>query len=183
MLLLGHLAKVQGLKGEFLLHALMDEPERLETIQGLLVAPPDLDLSHTESAPAPARPMKVRAFRWHQDRPCVAFEEVPDRTAAEALKGWALWMPEALAQLDEGESYRHDWIGCEVFVAGEKVGEVLRLEPTPGGYDMVVLRDTRPGRRGQREVPYIKAWWTLDLPHRHLDLDAPGGILDLDRID
>lgn len=183
MLLLGHLAKVQGLKGEFLVHALMDEPERLEGLEGLVLAPPDLDLSHAEAAPAPARPIKVRGFRWHQDRPCVALEEVPDRTAAEALKGWALWMPEALARLEAGESYRHDWIGCEVFVAGEKVGEVLRLEPTPGGYDMVVLRDTRPGRRGQREVPYIKAWWTLDLPHRRLDLDAPGGILDLDRID
>ena len=183
MLLLGHLAKVQGLKGEFLVHALMDEPERLEGLEGLVLAPPDVDLSHAEAAPAPARPVKVRGFRWHQDRPCVALEEVPDRTAAEALKGWALWMPEALARLDEGESYRHDWIGCEVFAAGEKVGEVLRLEPTPGGYDMVVLRDTRPGRRGQREVPYIKAWCTLDLPHRRLDLDPPEGILDLDRLD
>jgi len=183
MLLLGHLAKVQGLKGEFLVHALMDEPERLEGLEGLVLAPPDVDLSHAEAAPAPARPVKVRGFRWHQDRPCVALEEVPDRTAAEALKGWALWMPEALARLDEGESYRHDWIGCEVFAAGEKVGEVLRLEPTPGGYDMVVLRDTRPGRRGQREVPYIKAWCTLDLPHRRLDLDPPEGILDLDLLD
>ena len=183
MLLLGHLAKVQGLKGEFLLHALTDEPERLERLAGLVLAPPELDLSHVDAAPASARPARVRSFRWHQDRPCVAFEEVPDRTAAEALKGWALWMPEALAQLNEGESYRHDWIGCEVFVADRKVGEVLRLEPTTGGYDMVVLRDTRPGRRGQREVPYIKAWWTLDLPHRRLDLDPPEGILDLDRLD
>ena len=30
MLLAGHLAKIQGLKGEFLFHALMDRPERLE---------------------------------------------------------------------------------------------------------------------------------------------------------
>ncbi len=34
MLLAGHLAKIQGLKGEFLFHALMDRPERLE---GMLV--------------------------------------------------------------------------------------------------------------------------------------------------
>ncbi len=180
MLLAGHLAKLQGLKGEFLLHALMDEPERLEGLGGLVLAPPQADLERAEPAP-PAREVTVRSFRWHQDRPCLAFAELPDRTAAEPFQGWALWMPEAgAAPLGAGESRRHDWIGCEVFVAGHRVGEVLRLDPTPMGYDMVLLRDLRPGRTGLREVPYIKAWWTLDLPNRRLDLDPPPGLLDLD---
>lgn len=178
MLLAGHLAKIQGLKGEFLFHSLMDEPERLDGMQGLVLAPPQMDLERGE-ATAPARPMKLRNFRWHQDRPCLAFAGVPDRTAAETLKGWALWMPEAAATLSEGETFRHQWIGCEVFVGGRKVGEVLRLEPGPAGYDMVVMRDLRPGRTGQRDIPYIKAWWTLDLPNRRLDLDPPEGLLDV----
>lgn len=181
MLLLGHVAKVQGLKGEVLLHALTDAPEKLEGMDGLLLAPPTLDLARGDASSA--RPVRVRSFRWHQDRPCIAFEGLPDRTAVEPLKGWALWMPESLAQLDPGETFRHDWVGCEVFVAGHKVGEVLRLDPTPGGYDMVILRDTRPGRRGQRQVPYVKAWWTLDLAHRRLDLDPPAGLLDLDQVE
>jgi 16S rRNA processing protein RimM len=180
MLLAGHLAKVQGLKGEFLFHAVMDEPERLDGLQGLVLAPPHLDLEHAEAA-APARPVALRSFRWHQDRPCLAFAEVADRTAAEALKGWALWMPESAATLEDGESFRHQWIGCEVFIAGRKVGEVLRLDPGPAGYDMVVMRDLRPGRTGQRDIPYIKAWWTLDLPNRRLDLDPPEGLLDVNQ--
>jgi 16S rRNA processing protein RimM len=178
MLLAGHLAKVQGLKGEFLFHAVMDSPERLEGMAGLVLAPPHVNLEHAEARP-PARGVALRLFRWHQDRPCLAFAEVPDRTAAEALKGWALWMPEAAATLDEGETFRHQWIGCEVFMAGVKVGEVLRLDPGPAGYDMVVMRDLRPGRTGQRDIPYIKAWWTLDLPNRRLDLDPPEGLLDV----
>jgi 16S rRNA processing protein RimM len=178
MLLAGHLAKIQGLKGEFLFHSLMDEPERLEGMKGLILAPPQLDLERAE-AKAPARPVALRIFRWHQDRPCLAFQDVPDRTTAEPLKGWALWMPEAAAILDEGESFRHQWIGCEVFITGRKVGEVLRLDPGPAGYDMVVMRDLRPGRTGQRDIPYIKAWWTLDLPNRRLDLDPPEGLLDV----
>jgi 16S rRNA processing protein RimM len=182
MLLAGHLARVQGLKGEFLFHSLMDEPARLEGMAGLVLAPPQVDLEHGDPAP-PARSISVRSFRWHQDRPCLAFQDVPDRTAAEPLKGWALWMPETAADLPEGETFRHQWIGCEVYVAGLRVGEVLRLDPTPGGYDMVILRDLRPGRTGQREVPYIKAWWTLDLPNRRLDLDPPLGLLDLDQPD
>lgn len=180
MLVAGHLAKVQGLKGEFLFHAVMDDPERLEGLPGLLLAPPQMDLDHKEAAP-PARSVKLRSFRWHQDRPCLAFAEVPDRTAAEALKGWVLWMPESAATLEEGESFRHQWIGCEVIVGGRKVGEVLRLDPGPAGYDMVVMRDLRPGRTGQRDIPYIKAWWTLDLPNRRLDLDPPEGLLDVNQ--
>jgi 16S rRNA processing protein RimM len=182
MLLLAHLAKVQGLKGEFILHTLMDEPDRLPGIQGLVLAPPDLDLQDSAEAEPPARPARLRSFRWHQDKACVALEGIPDRTQAEAMRGWALWMPEAEGILAEGESYRHDWVGCDIFVAGRKVGEVLHLQPTPGGYDMVVMKDTRPGRRGRRDIPYIKAWFQVDLAQRRLDLDPPPGLLDLDRL-
>ncbi len=183
MILMGHLARVQGLRGEFLLHALTDAPELLAKAQGLILAPPHQDLERDEPQP-PARPVTVRAFRMHGDRPCLAFEGIPDRTAAEGFKGWALWGHENRARLAEGESFRHDWHGCEVYQRGVKVGEVLHLEPSPAGYDMVVIRDTRPGRRGTHDVPYIKAWWTTDLPNHRVDLvDGPEGILELDRIE
>ncbi len=181
MLLLGHLAKVQGLKGEFLLHAVMDQPEKLGEAQGLVLAPAAVALDHAEPAALPkeARSIVLRSFRMHQDRPCLAFEGIPDRTAAEAFKGWALWMPEELGALGEGESFRHQWPGCDVYVGGQLLGEVLRLDPSPMGYDLVVVKDRRPGRTGFRTIPYIKAWWTLDLPGRRLDLDPPPGLLEI----
>jgi 16S rRNA processing protein RimM len=179
MLLLGHLAKVQGLRGEFLFHSLMDEPERLPSLDGLVLAPPSMNLDASLEPGLPARNTKVSLFRWQQDRPCVAFEGIPDRTAAEPFKGWALWMPEALATKAEGESFRHEWVGCDVFIGDRKIGEVAYLSPTPMGYDMVAIRDLRPGRAGLREVPYIKAWWNVDLANKRLDLDGPPGILDL----
>lgn len=181
MILLGHLAKLQGLKGEYLLHDLMDDASRLATLSGLVLAPPDLHLEGATRIEAPARAVSVRQFRWHQDRACVAFKEVPDRTAAEPLKGWALWMPDALDALPAGESYRHDWVGCEVFIGDTRVGEVLHLESTPMGYDMVVMKDLRPGRPGIREIPYIKSWWTLDLAAKRAQVDPPEGLLDLDQ--
>jgi len=181
MFLLAHLAKVQGLKGEFLLHEVMDEPEKLEGMGELVLAPPALDLEEATGLPAGARPVKVRTFRFHQDRACVSFEGIPDRTAAEPFKGWALWAPDEAVEREEGATFRHEWTGCQVFVAGELVGEVLRLDPTPMGYDMVILRDLRPGRTGQRDVPYIKAWFQVDLAARRIDLDPPPGLLDLDR--
>ena len=182
MFLMGHLAKVQGLKGEFLLHELMDDPARLTDLACLVLAPPSLDLEDAPEPVPPARSVGLRSFRLHQERACVAFKEIPDRTASEPYKGWALWTTDPLAPLAEGESYRHDWTGCEVFIAGAKVGEVLRLDPTPMGYDMIVMRDLRPGRRGQRDIPYIKAWFQVDLAARRIDLDPPAGLLDLDSI-
>ncbi|HWQ07672.1 MAG TPA: hypothetical protein VN436_01145 [Holophaga sp.] len=181
MLLLGHLAKVQGLKGEFLLHALMDDPDRLPGLEGLVLVPAGLDLQEAAVPPPAARAVTCRSFRWHQDRPCVAFQELPDRTAAEPFKGWSLWLPEGQAVLGEGETFRHDWIGCEVYQGNIRIGEVVGLEPTPMGYDMVLVRDQRPGRAGLREIPYIKAWFSLDLPGRRIGIDPPDGLLDLDQ--
>lgn len=112
----------------------------------------------------------------------MALQDVPDRTTAEALKGWALWMPEDQASLEDGETFRHDWIGCQVLVGDQIVGEVIRLDPSPTGYDMVIMRDLRPGRTGQRDIPYIKAWFQLDLPNRKVHLDPPPGLLELDRL-
>ena len=66
---------------------------------------------------------------------------------------------------------------------GEKVGEVMRLDPTPMGYDMIAMRDLRKGRTGQRDIPFIKAWFTLDLPNHRIELDPPEGLLDLDRLE
>jgi len=182
MLLLGRLAKVQGLKGEFLLDTATDAPERIPALGGLLLAPPDSDLSECAQAPA-AKQIAVRAFRWHQGRPCLAFDQIPDRTAAEPFRDWTLWAPEGASALQGGDTYRHDWTGCRVFVDGALVGEVLGMEPTPAGYDMVRMKDLRPGRHGIRDVPYIKAWFGLDLPGRRIDLDPPDGLLDVDRLD
>ncbi len=182
MLLLAHLAKLQGLKGEFLLHEVMDEPEKLESLPDLFLVPPHLELDAHQTPPPEAIRVKIRSFRFHQDRACVAFEGFADRTQAEPYKGYALWALESQLSLEDGESYRHDWIGCEVYVKGERVGEIFRLDPTPMGYDMVQMKDLRPGRTGLRSIPYIKAWFSLDLPNRRVHLDPPEGLLDLDRI-
>ena len=56
MLLAGHLAKIQGLKGEFLFHSVMDSPERLEGMAGLILAPPHQDLERAEALKVLADP-------------------------------------------------------------------------------------------------------------------------------
>jgi 16S rRNA processing protein RimM len=58
------------------------------------------------------------------------FAEVPDRTAAERLRGTALTIPRsALPPLEEGEYYHADLIGLPCITpAGEPLGEVVSVE-------------------------------------------------------
>lgn len=53
MLLLGQLAKIQGLKGEFLFHPVMDDPDRLEGVEGLVLAPPGWIWNTASLSPRP----------------------------------------------------------------------------------------------------------------------------------
>ncbi|WP_420141694.1 ribosome maturation factor RimM [Sphingomonas sp.] len=58
------------------------------------------------------------------------FDEVPDRNAAEALRGTELTVPRsALPPLEEGEYYHLDLIGLPcVSTTGEAVGQVVLIE-------------------------------------------------------
>ena len=58
------------------------------------------------------------------------FAEIPDRTAAEALRGTVLTVPRsALPPLDEGEYYHADLLGlAAVSEAGEPLGTVIAIE-------------------------------------------------------
>jgi len=75
------------------------------------------------------------------------FAEVPDRTAAEKLRGTTLSVPRsALPPLEEGEYYHADLIGlAAVSDAGERLGTVLAIENFGAGD---VLEIERPsGKR------------------------------------
>ena len=58
------------------------------------------------------------------------FAEVPDRTAAEKLRGTVLTVPRsALPALDEGEFYYSDLLGLPVVTdTGEEIGRVCAVE-------------------------------------------------------
>jgi 16S rRNA processing protein RimM len=67
--------------------------------------------------------------------PIARFAEVPDRTAAEALRGQLVTVPRsALPPLEEGEYYHADLISlpCET-AAGEPLGHVVAVEDFGAG--------------------------------------------------
>ena len=72
------------------------------------------------------------------------FAEVPDRTAAEALRGTVLTVPRsALPPLEEGEYYHADLIGlAAVSDAGEPLGTVMAVENFGAGDLLEIERPT-----------------------------------------
>jgi 16S rRNA processing protein RimM len=83
------------------------------------------------------------------------FAEIPDRTAAEALRGTALTVPrDALPPLEEGEYYHADLLGiAAVSDEGEPLGTVVAVENFGAG-DVIEIE--RPG--GKRfMVPMTRA--------------------------
>lgn len=69
------------------------------------------------------------------------FAEVPDRTAAEAMRGTALTVPRsALPPLEEGEYYHADLVGlAAVSTTGEALGEVIAVQNFGAG-DVIEIR-------------------------------------------
>ena len=84
--------------------------------------------------------------------PIARFAEIPDRSAAEALRGLLVTVPRsALPPLGEGEYYHSDLIGLECESAGgEPLGRVVAVEDFGAG-DLLEIE--RPdGRRAM--VPF-----------------------------
>jgi 16S rRNA processing protein RimM len=104
-----------GLKGEVRLKLFTDDAEALKRYGSFDADGRTLTLAFVRQAGAGA---------------IARFKEVPDRTAAEALRGKTLTVSrEALPPLEEGEYYHADLIGLPVVTAeGDSVGTVLTVE-------------------------------------------------------
>jgi 16S rRNA processing protein RimM len=87
-------------------------------------------LKRYASFDADGRTLTLKSVRQAGAGAIASFAEVPDRTAAEALRGKALTVPrEALPPLEEGEYYHIDLIGLPVVTpGGDSVGAVATVE-------------------------------------------------------
>jgi 16S rRNA processing protein RimM len=112
---LAAVAGAHGLKGEVRLKLFTDDADGLKRY---------------ESFDAGGRPLTLQSVRPAGAGAIAKFREVPDRTAAEALRGMALTVPrEALPPLGEGEYYHADLVGRPVVTpAGDSVGIAKTVE-------------------------------------------------------
>jgi 16S rRNA processing protein RimM len=167
-LVVGRIAKAHGIGGEVSVDVRTDDPDHRFA--------PGASL---ETEPADRGPLTVETTRWHSGRMLVRFANVPDRTAAEGLRGTMLVVDSATsAPADEADEYwDHDLIGLDVVAEdGEVLGQIADVLHPPGP-DLLVI--ARP-EADELLVPFVAAFVPIvDVPARRVVIVPPEGLLDL----
>jgi len=146
----GRIGKPFGLRGEVTVDVRTDEPERRFAPSSTLRAEPPPGSASSLST------LTVAGSRWHGTVLLVSFEEVPDRTAAEAARGIVLHatIPAGESPEDPDEFYDHQLVGLAAYdEQGGPLGTVAGL--FHGGAQDLLRIATPDGREAL--VPFVKA--------------------------
>lgn len=161
----GAIGRAHGIRGDVAIDVRTDEPERRFAVGAKL-----------DSAD---RTFTVAKVRWHSGRLLVTFDEVPDRTAAEALRGTELTVLVAPDELpdDEGEYYDRQLVGLlALTVNGDEIGRVTHVVHLPEQDLLAIDHDGV-----ERLVPFVQALVpSIDLADGTLTINPIPGLLDDD---
>jgi len=171
-LVVGHVSKVHGVRGEVLVWVLTDHPESVLAPGVVLSLGNERGRLNSE-----ADPLTVLAARPFKKGWLVHFRESQDRSHAEALRGrYLLQDVEELQGREDDELFYHELLRLEVLtVDGRSLGrvrEVYEMHPS----DLLEVR----GGPDQYMIPFNRSIVKeIDLEARRLIIDPPEGLLDL----
>lgn len=156
----GKITRAHGLKGELSVEVRSDNPERFSVGASVFLGD--------------GRSLTIAATHQHGKRLLLTFSGVQDRTAAEALQGQLLMVPEAwLPELPEGEYWPYQLEGCAVVTeSGRNLGVVTEVVANPAN-DLWVATDADGT---ETLIPAIRDVVVDVAPHerRILVRDVPG---------
>lgn len=171
-LVVGHLNKGHGKKGELFVWPLTDHPgSHFEAGQVHLPADGDAE-KPSESLP----PLIIETVRPYRRGFLVKFAGVDDRTAADELRGLYLLRPfDTIDELGEGEIFYHELLGTSVTTRdGAALGEVAEVFPVRPADLLQVM-----GPRGEVLVPFSDEFVVdFDREQRRIVVDLPDGFLE-----
>ncbi|MEU7999568.1 ribosome maturation factor RimM [Catellatospora sp. NPDC049111] len=171
LLIVGHVMRAHGIRGEVLVHPRTDEPALRFAVGSTLIVEPTV-------AGLPGK-LTVREARPHSGELIVTFAEIPDRNMAELAKSAVLNVDSAEVPTpeDPDEYLDHQLVGLDVVtVGGEPLGKVLRIDHAPAS-DLLVVR-MPDGRTGL--IPFVSAIVPeVDVAGGRITVDPPGGLFDL----
>jgi 16S rRNA processing protein RimM len=169
LLLVGRVAKAHGILGELAVDIHTDEPDERFAPGAVLTA---------RLRDRSTRPVTVSTARAHSGRLLVRFDEVPDRTAAESMRGAQLLVDaEELPPSDDPDAfYDHELEGLNVVLTdGTSVGAVVEIARSPGGELLVLKKEDGT----EALVPFVSAIVPeVDVKGGRVVIDPPEGLLD-----
>lgn len=171
-LIVGHVTRAHGIKGEVLVAPLTDREEAV-FLPGSEMLLGDADGELEDDAPL----VTVASARPYRRGWLVRFEGVDDRTAAETMVRRYLLVPaEALGPLEEGEVYYHQLLGMVVVtVTGEEVGRVREVYETEPAHLLEVA-----GAGRTHLIPFVeRIVREIDVERGRLVIEPPPGLLEI----
>jgi 16S rRNA processing protein RimM len=168
----GHVARAHGIRGEVAVEVRTDVPERRFAVGNVL---------HTDHPDAPT--LTVGATRPHSGRLLIMFEEVRSRDVAEALKGTLLLIDaEDVGPVGEADDDGETWWDSDLIgltartVDGAVLGPVTDVVHGTAGELLAITRED--GR--ELLVPFVHDIVpTVDPAAGVLIVDPPAGLLEL----
>lgn len=117
--------------------------------------------------------LRIKEAREHSDTVVASSHEVPDRTAAESLRGARIFVSRAsFPTPDSDEYYWVDLLGLDVVNReGLPMGQVKDLMAT-GPQTVLVLSFEQDGKPQERMIPFVSAYIDqVDLGARRITVD------------
>lgn len=168
MVAVGAVLRAHGLRGEVLIDADSENPERFRKGSRLLA-----------DVGGRVRQLEVATSRPHRGRQLVRFADVTDRNGAEELRGALLEVPEdQVPAAEDGTFYYFQLVGCRVVDRrlGE-LGEVTSVVEDGGGVLLEVAAPEGDGRSVL--VPFANALLPeIDVGEGLIVSDLPEGLLE-----
>ncbi len=159
------IGKPHGIRGEVTVQLFTDAPEeRFEPGAVFRVEP------------AAQGPLTIASARWNKEILVLGFEEVPDRNAAELLRGAKLFIESEETDDDDDAWYEHELVGLEARVGDEVIGKVSALR-TMTVQDLLIIE--RPDGE-EILVPFVEEIVPdVDVEAGFVVLTPPEGLLEL----
>ncbi|NEA16304.1 ribosome maturation factor RimM [Streptomyces halstedii] len=166
-LVVARIGRAHGIKGEVTVEVRTDEPE-LRLGPGAVLA----------TEPAERGPLTIETGRVHSGRLLLRFENVRDRTAAEALRNTLLIAEVDPAELPEDpeEFYDHQLIDLDVVLAdGTGIGRITEISHLPS-QDLFIVE--RPDG-SEVMIPFVEEIVAeIDLEEQRAVVTPPPGLID-----
>lgn len=166
-LVVARIGRAHGIKGEVTVEVRTDEPE-LRLGPGAVLA----------TEPAERGPLAIETGRVHSGRLLLRFENVRDRTAAEALRNTLLIAEVDPAELPEDpeEFYDHQLIDLDVVLAdGTEIGRITEISHLPS-QDLFIVE--RPDG-SEVMIPFVEEIVAeIDLEEQRAVVTPPPGLID-----
>jgi 16S rRNA processing protein RimM len=172
--LLAHIVRPQGRRGEVLADIFTDFPEHFAQRKQLFLRPP------AKSRLEAMQEVKVVSHWLHKGRVVLKFAQVDSMAEAENLRGFDLVIPrEERIPLSGDAVYVSDLLGVRVIDVNRggstDAGEIIDVEPEGAGPAMLVVRSHAGD---ECLIPFVRAYLRkMDLEGKRLEMDLPEGLL------